>query len=249
MHHFINSSPLVRTLVLLTFFYPVTALCADQKTIQFSCSVNINSNHFRYFNQLYTHAFKQLGYHFTMRSLPPLRELAHLREQKIDGVCARTDGILATPDTAQLIRVNEVVAKSHMVIYGTEATVDIDLSNLQSLQQYTVGYRRGYLGLADSLTHAGLTKLHAIEQPTHGIRQLVSGRIDIYIDQHIAVIRALKQHPAIEERIHNLGSYKKRKVFAYLLPKHSELAAPLAHALKKSKKVIHLPKLSLPIDD
>lgn len=237
--------PILPCLLLCTY----STLASDQKTIRFSCSVNEKSDHFRYFTELYSQAFEQLGYQFSMLSLPPLRELAQLREQQIDGVCARTDGILSTPDTDTLIRVNEVVAKSHMVIYGVDKHTLIDTNNLQSLQQYRVGYRRGYLGLVDSLKSVGLKKLHPIELSNHGVRQLASSRIDIYIDQHIAILSALKQHPDLEEKIHNLGSYKKRKVFAYLIPRHHRLAEPLASSLRLAKKKIPLPKLSLPIDD
>jgi len=236
-------------LLLILSLWPFSAHSSDLGIIRFSCSVNANSDHFRYFNQLYSHAFKQLGYQFHMQSLPPLRELSHLRDRKIDGVCARTDGILATPDTSTLVRVDEVVAKSHMVIYGARPTITVEASNLRSFQKYHVGYRRGYLGLADSLKNAGLAQLHAIDRPVHGVRQLASGRIDIYIDQHIAIVGVLKQHPTLEERVHNLGSYKKRNVFAYLVPHHAALAQPLAKALKKSKETIPLPRLSLPIDD
>lgn len=235
--------------VLLLLLCPLSVHSSNLKTIRFSCSVNENSDHFRYFTELYTHAFKQLGYKFQMKSLPPLRELAQLRERKIDGVCARTDGILATTDTASLIRVNEVVVKSHMVIYGRDPTIKISPANLQTLQQYQVGYRGGYLGLADSLKNAGLSRLQAIELPVHGVRQLAHGRIDLYIDQHVAIVSALEQHPDIEKRIHNLGSYKKRKAFAYIIPRHKGLAPDLVEALKVSKKSIPLPKLSLPIDD
>ncbi len=221
---------------------------SEQGTISFSCSVNAKSDHFRYFNELYTHAFKQLGYGFSMQSLPPLRELSQLREQKIDGVCARTDGILSTPDTETLIRVDEIVAKSHMVIYGADSSIRIDLNNLQSLLQYRVGYRRGYLGLVNSLKSVGLEDLHAIELPTHGVRQLVSGRIDLYIDQHIAIESALAEHPKLKEKIFNLGSYKKRPAYAYVLPRHSSIAPALAIALKKSKHKVAVPALFLPID-
>ncbi|MGH1372715.1 MAG: hypothetical protein ACRBBW_11800 [Cellvibrionaceae bacterium] len=221
----------------------------QQNTIRFSCSVNEKSDHFRYFTELYTHAFEQLGYQFSMRSLPPLRELALLREQKIDGVCARTDGILSTPDTETLIRVDEVIAKSHMVIYGADSDIRIDQNNLQSLQKYRVGYRRGYLGLVDSLKGVGLKNLQAIERPTHGVRQLASGRIDVYIDQHIAIVSALTEHPLLEDKIHNLGSYKKRRAYSYLIPQHTKLAPALAIALKQSKRSIALPKIFLPIDE
>ncbi len=239
----------IYSILLSLLLLSLPAHSSDQNTIRFSCSVNEKSDHFRYFTELYTHAFAQLGYQFSMRSLPPLRELAQLREQKIDGVCARTNGILSTPDTETLVRVDEIIAKSHMVIYGVDNSIQIDPNNLQSLQKYRVGYRIGYLGLVDSLKSVGLRSLHPIELPTHGLRQLASGRIDVYIDQHIAIVSALTEHPLLEEKIHNLGSYKKRRAYSYLIPRHAELAPALASALKQSKRSIVLPKIFLPIDD
>lgn len=214
-----------------------------QRSITFSCSLDPKTNHFQYFFQLYKHAFNRLGYEFSMQSMPALREVLSLKSETVDGVRARTDGILEYRDTQGLVRVNEVIAISKLVIRSHSASLDINPDDLTSFRPYTVGYKSGYLGLQAGLQKAAIANIVSVDHAVMGLKQVSQKRLDLYIDQEIAMQSAFKQEPLLQQLTFSLGEYKSRNVYAYLLPRHQLLAPELEAALKHAKKIIAPPEL------
>ncbi|WP_372869906.1 substrate-binding periplasmic protein [Shewanella sp.] len=217
------------TLVYVGFGIGVRA--SDQPLI-FTNSRDEDKSAFRWLSLVYDEAFKRMNLQYEIQRFPEKRGEMLLLQGKVDGELARTEVFVERhPD---LILVPVAVAWSDMVAYTLQK--DLQVHSWEELAQLDlkVEYRRGVL-LAES-------RLTPLIKPGHlsaandwetGLKRLVAGRTDVFIDIEIDVGSVLEQGEFYGLTLYKAGALENVYGYPILHSKNASLAVPFEAVLRQ----------------
>ena len=188
----------------------------------------------KWLNMVYTEAFRRLNMEFVYKYTSPKRCMLLSDSGKVDGELWRVYDYSSVH--SNLIRVEESPFSNRFCAYATAP--DIKLNGWESLRDtdYKVDYRRGQKKTHEKLP--GIVRkenLSTINHWTHGLKRLIAGRTDIYVDIEWTIKDALKADEFENSNIHIVGVMEEMTSHAFLHKKHKELAPKLSAVLKEMK--------------
>lgn len=187
----------------------------------------------RWLALIYHDAFGQLGVTLEIRGFPAARAAAEAAAGNVDGELARSYDYAAVQPT--LIRVAEPTLFADTVAYVKRADVRL-APGWEGLRdtRYRVEYRLGYPVMARKLAlvvpAGGLTDVRNAET---GLRKLVRGRSDIYVDVAYTVDSLLERSEFRGVGIRRAAVLEHGTIHAFLNRRHANLARRLSAVLKK----------------
>nr|WP_320132404.1 hypothetical protein [uncultured Holophaga sp.] len=209
---------------------------SDRQILLVSSQDTRQSFYGRWLNLIYTEAFRRLGLGFRYEGYPGARARLLAESGQVDGEIHRP--ISYTQITRSMMQVGEPSFTFRFIAYTTKP--GISLKGWESLRhtEYTVDYRRGTqtsgAALMNVVSPARLSDVATTEQ---GLRKLLAGHSDIYIDQEAVVAETLARMPGPEAaRIHTAGVMASLESHVYLNRRHAELIPRLVKVLKTMKR-------------
>ncbi len=188
---------------------------------------------------IYTEAFERMGIEFIFEEVPPKRASMYSDEGKVDGELGR---IYAYGDAhPNLIRVDE----HHAVVTFSAFAIDneIKLVGWDSLKNkdYYVDYRLGIKKSETQLPKVVMAKrLSSVVKINTGIKKLLAGRTDIYVDVEDYVLKFLNSDEykvmSKGKKITRAGIMEQTTGHIFLHKKHRELVPRLSSILKDMKE-------------
>ena len=184
---------------------------------------------------VYTEAFQRLGYKLVYREYPGKRASLLADQGAVDGELARTYEYAETHPN--LIRVEEsTFSPSVFVAYATDST--IRLNGWESLRNtdYKVEHKRGVQMPHTKLMEVVLAEnLSAITRTEQGLKKLLAGRTDVYIDSEYTIMQLLQTKAFKGAPLHRVGVMGTITNHAYLHFTHKDLARQLSAVLRQMK--------------
>jgi hypothetical protein len=139
-----------------------------------------------------------------------------------------------------LIRVEEVLYSTNFVAFA--AKPGIDLHGWKSLQNttYNVEYRRG-VKLCESELPLVVAAEHLSDVTTaeQGLKKLIAGRTDLYVDVEFTIAEAMKGLNPDEfdvSALYQVGIMQEVDAYAYLHKKHAALVPKVVEVLQAMKQ-------------
>lgn len=209
---------------------------AAEKIVLVSSEDTKDSFYGRWFDLIYTEVFRQLGYEFQYRGYPGGRAPVMAEKGYVDGEIHRAASYEKT--AKNLLKVPESSFSVPYVAYAVKP--GIVLNGWESLKNtnYIVEYRRGAKVPETVLPAVVKTeKLSDITKVEQGLKKLVMGRTDIYVDQEAVVTETLRKLDAVEfAPLYPAGIMSTTDSYVYLHKKHTELIPKIAEVLKAMKQ-------------
>jgi hypothetical protein len=189
----------------------------------------------RWLQLIYSDAFQQLGIALEIHTFPAARAAAESAADNVDGELARSFEYADTHPN--LIRVPEPTFFANTIAYAVRADIKLE-PRYDSLRDtgYRVEHRLGYPIIARKLAvvvpPANLSEVRNAET---GLRKLVLGRSDIYVDVEDTVESLLLAAEFREAGVRKVAVMDRGPVHAYLNRRHSQLVPRLAAVIKKMR--------------
>ncbi|MES2148880.1 MAG: hypothetical protein V4508_03710 [Pseudomonadota bacterium] len=183
---------------------------------------------------IYTDALGQLGYRLVVGEYPLARGLALVESGKVDGLLQRAAafGKLAPA----LVRVSESHFSAQFAAYGLGSYEGIDGWQSLAGRALRLTCRRGIALCATELGQSiGQDKVAQANTTELGLREVLNGRTDLFLDSMSAVEPQLSNDEFRGTGLHAVGMLSKTALHVYLNAKHAALAPRLARVLKKMK--------------
>jgi ABC-type amino acid transport substrate-binding protein len=195
-----------------------------------------NSFASRWLELIYIEAFQQLGVALEIRFFPAARAGAEAQAGNVDGELARSLEYEAT-QTA-MVHVPEPTLYVATAAYTRRPDIHLP-PGWESLRgsTYRIEYRFGF-----SVTERKLmavvpaTSLSAVQNSETGLRKLILGRTDLYIDTVEAIEPLLESAEFRRAGIRVASVLQRGPLYAYLNKKHAHLAPRLAMILRKMRE-------------
>jgi hypothetical protein len=193
----------------------------------------------KWFIKIYAEALRRMDITLRYRVLPPTRASLYSDEGTVDGELSRVEDYnLEHPN---LVRVDEPHLFSVFSAFATDPTITLDGWQSLTNTNDAVEYRRGIKQCAQNLTPIippeRLSEIHSIEA---GVRKLVMGRTDIFIEPEDGVFDFLRtqefQRISNGRTIYKVGVMEKTTSHLWLHKKHSDLVPQLSSILSDMKK-------------
>lgn len=188
----------------------------------------------RWLALIYGEAFARLGYDFTYQGYPGGRAPRLAEQGRVDGEIHRGADYALQTDT--LLRVPE--PHFHTTYAAYACLPGVHLAGWQSLSgsRYRVEFRRGARQPEMRLNGVlARDRLFDVATPEQGLRKLLLGRSDLYVEQAL-VVEALKQrHPLEFAAIYQAGVMEHSATYTYLNRRHQALLPALAATLRTMK--------------
>lgn len=183
---------------------------------------------------IYTEAFRRIGMKMVYKYLPAKRATVESNEGGVDGDLYRAYRYgNFHPD---LVRVGETVYIANVSAFATDPAIQLNGWDSLKGTEYRVDYRRGVKLCEYALPEIVPKKrLSVVSLWSHGLRKLVAGWTDIYVDVEDVIMKALKTDKNFDE-VRRVGVMEIAPVHAYLHNKHKSLAPKLSSVLKQMKK-------------
>lgn len=197
-----------------------------------------NSDYGTFLTLVFTDAFDRMGYEFIYSGYPAARASAMSDAGLADGEISRVyEYQSAHPN---LIRIEEPLYTTAFVAFAVKP--GITLNGWESLKDtaYFVEYRRGV-----KLSRSRLSRvveghrLSDVSSAVQGLKKLVSGRTDLYIDVEFTIRETIKDlNPDIFDisGLYQAGIMQTVDAFAYLHKRHAALVPELTGILKTMKQ-------------
>lgn len=190
----------------------------------------------KWLDLVYTEAFRQLGVALEIRFFPAARAGAEALAGNVDGELARSLEYESTQTV--MLRVSEPTLFVATAAYAKRK--DIQLApGWEGLRgtQYRTEYRFGY-SITEHKLMAVLpaARLSAVQTSETGLRKLVLGRTDLYVDTAEAIEPLLASPEFRDAGIRQAAVLQRGPLYAYLNKKHAKLAPRLAAILKKMRE-------------
>lgn len=189
----------------------------------------------RWLIDVYTEVFRRIGYQFEFQSYPVVRASKMADSGKVDGEMYRADDY--SEEFQNLIRVDKSdLVAINLVAYS--AKPEILLNGWDSLRntEYKVEYRRGVKKIENRLSQVIKSEnLSAINRVDQGLKKLIMGRIDIFVDAEIAVmdsLRKLDPHKFDKYKVYRSGTMESIPLYMFLHKKHADLVPKVTEVLK-----------------
>ena len=197
-----------------------------------------NSMYGKWLTLIFAEVFRRLGYEFQYDGYPAARASAMSDAGTVDGEISRVfEYQMSHPN---LIRVDEVLYSTNFVAFAVKP--GIVLHGWRSLQNttYNVEYRRG-VKLSESELSLVVAPDHLSDVATaeQGLKRLIVGRTDLYVDVEFTIAQALKRLTPDEfdvSALYQAGIMQEVDAYAYLHKKHAALLPRVAETLQAMKQ-------------
>jgi len=184
---------------------------------------------------IYTDVFRRLGIKAEFRDYPSKRASIEADAGNVDGEPSRPSQY--ADEHPNLIRVEESLLSAKISAFATQPSIP-QLDGWDSLKgtKYRVEYMRGI-----KLTEMNLPKvvsrenLSDVTEPEQGLKKLISGRTDLYIDQESVALTLLQTPEFKDGKIRIVGVMEIAPLYPYLHKKHAALAPKMAEIIKAMK--------------
>ncbi|WP_319521289.1 transporter substrate-binding domain-containing protein [uncultured Desulfosarcina sp.] len=185
---------------------------------------------------IYTEAFRRLDVDLVIQAFPLERANRMVSRKQVDGDLGRS---FAFHDSyPHLIQVEEVPFSMNLSAFALNPDIRIDGWESLKSTKYRVEYLLGSKLLPGKL--APIVDPERLSTVTHwvqGLKKLMAGRTDIFIEAEGVVLYYLANDPYFKDaEIHVAGVLLESPVYAYLQPEHAELALRLSGVLKEMKE-------------
>lgn len=189
----------------------------------------------RWLDLVYTDAFQRLGVALEIRAYPAARAAAEAAAGKVDGELCRSFDYV--PASANLLRVDEPVFQASIGAYAKRPEIRLR-PGWEGLRDspYRVEYRFGYAIIPRRLaTVIPAAQISDTRDALSGLRKLIIGRSDVYVD-FIDIVDTLLAHPEFRDSgVHQVALMERSPFHTFLNKKHAELAPRLSQVLKKMR--------------
>lgn len=189
----------------------------------------------RWLALIYNDAFQQLGVELEIRTFPAARASAEAAAGNVDGELARSFEYQAMQPN--LVRVPEATFLASTIAYARRPDVRL-APGWEALRNtpYRVEYRLGYPAMASKLAAVlPPSQLAEVRDAETGLRKLVLGRSDLYVDVEDSVAPMLARPEFRNAGIRPSSVLQRGPIHAYLNKQHAELALRLAAVLKRMR--------------
>lgn len=214
-------------ILFLGLFALVSAAFAQQPTL--TISTNNTPTDRQALEQLSQEAFRRIGAHFKLVSLPSERSLQSANLGEVDGEGLRVAGL--DSQYPNLIQVPERFIGISFVAFARDASIRLD-QGWESLKPYSVAFITGWKMFE---ANAGSARLATkVDKPEQLFRMLASGRIDLALYTR-ADGAVLARQLGLTSVVPLAPALKDVDMYLYLNKKHEVLVPKLAKALRDMK--------------
>ena len=222
-------------LVAATGLAQTPPLLAPSRTIVLTSSDDMAHSLGRRLTLIYTEAFRRLGYTLVYRSYPNKRAIAMSDAGEVDGEIHRYAGYAENhPD---MVRVETPHFMSTFSAYANRSLALGDGWTGLASTQYRVEYRAGAAFSAAKLPAVvEQSRLVAAYSAPLGLRKLLHGRSDVYVDAEPVVEQLLAQPEFAHAGIRRIAVMETVGMHAFLYKTHRALAVRLAATLADMKR-------------
>ena len=224
--------------IVLVAAVPSMASASAEKMILVGTEGVKNSVYGKWLNLIFTEAFGRLGYALQYDGYPAARASAMSDSGMVDGEISRV--LEYQEGHPNLIRVDEILYSTKFVAFAVKP--GIVLHGWKSLQNtdYRVDYRRG-VKLSESELSLVVDSKHLsdVTSAEQGLKKLISGRTDLYVDVEFTIIEAINGLDPEQfdvSALYQAGIMQKVDAYVYLHKKHTTLVPKVAEVLKAMKK-------------
>ena len=183
---------------------------------------------------VFSEAFRRLGKELVFETYPPNRCSFLANAGKVDGELGRIYSY--AENHPNLVRVEEPITSVYWSAYTTDPAVKIDGWESMRGTDYKVEYRIGMEQAKNKLSKiVKAENLSYVNSVTHGLKKLIAGRTDIYIDIEESVEPSLASKEFKDAKIRKAGILEEETIHAYLHKKNESYAQPLSNILKRMK--------------
>jgi len=189
----------------------------------------------KYWRLIYTEVFNRLGIKAEFRVYPSKRASIEANDGNVDGEFARP--YKYADEYPNLIRVEEVLDAVNMSAFTAQDSIPT-LKGWDSLKgtNYKVEYRRGFMTTARNLSKVvSIENLSDVTEPVQGLKKLVSGRTDLFVDEELSILTLLQTPEFKNSKIRLAGIMEPFLTYPYLHKKHALLAPKMAEIIKAMK--------------
>jgi hypothetical protein len=185
----------------------------------------------KWLNLIYTEVFRRLGYELEYKGYPNERANVMAETGVVDGEIQRAASYQKI--SKNLLRVEEPSFSGHVAAYA--ATPGVVLDGWESLKNtnYRVEYRRGsklpQTVLPKVVRPEKLSTISTVEQ---GLKKLIAGRTDIFIEQELVVDKAEIDYSSL----YQAGIVYTGNSYLYMHKRHAALLPKIAEVLKNMKQ-------------
>ena len=184
---------------------------------------------------IYTDALKRLGYRLVVPEWPMARGAAMADQGLVDGLLQRAAFYQDTDP--QLLRVPEHHFTVRFVAYGLKPAAGLHGWPSLKNRGLRVECRRGILVCeAQARRYAGEENVSISNSTELGLRKLVHGRTDLFIDSRYSVEGQLEHDEFRNAGVRALGVMDEQTMHVYLNRKHAELVPRLSAVLHQMKE-------------
>jgi hypothetical protein len=228
-------------LIMACLALPSTAQCREAPSLPpkpFVLAMIRPENDFlgKWWRLIYTEMFRRLGTPLEFRDYPSLRASAEIDAGRVDGEPGRIRDY--RDSHPNLILIDEPLFALNFTAFAASPSIP-RLASWEDLKgsPYRVAFNRGIkiceLNLPRVVARERLT---SVTDPIQGIKQLVAGHIDLYVDQESGILTLLRDPPFRGGPVRKVGVMAKDYVYPYVHRKHADLAPRMKSVLKALKK-------------
>ncbi len=184
---------------------------------------------------VFKEAFKRLGFEYSYKYYPAKRSSLMSDRGILDGEGSRVWAY--GKDHSNMIRVNVSQISTTWASYAMNR--NIKLTGWKSLEgnDYKVDYRRGIKFSRQRLFQVVKEdNLWGVNDIKHGLRRLIKGRTDIYIDVEVYVDMELKLEEFMNSGIYKISRMDETPLYCYLHKKHKLLVPKLSAVLREMRE-------------
>lgn len=202
-------------------------------TMVFTRSTDEYSGRWTYL--VFAEALKRMGIELVFETYPPKRGSFLTDEGEVDGDLGRIYSYDKTHPN--LIRVEEPLTTVSWIAYTLDPTIKVDGWESLKSTNYKVEYRKG---LAKSKTRLSALvrkeNLSSVGNVSSGLRKLVAGRTDIYVDVEETVLPFLSSEEFKSSKIRKAGVMDEETLHAFLHKKNKSYVIALSAVLRHMKE-------------
>lgn len=194
-----------------------------------------NSSRVKWYQLVYSEAFRRLGMEFEFRQYPAKRGAYLANQGEVDGEAGRVaDFNTMYPN---MIRVDEPLWTIKISAYSIDEK--IRLHNWESLRNrdFRVNYTRGIKKCEEMLPQVikpGM--LEAVNEDSQGLRKLLKDRTDIHVGLESLINLLLKNEAFAVSPINKAGLLGEYRLYAFLHTKHKKIVPKLETVLRAMKE-------------
>lgn len=196
---------------------------------------NLGSFAARWLMLIYSDAFRQLGVELEVRAFPAARAAAEAEAGNVDGELARSFDYEATQTTMMRVPEPTFFAITSAYVCRKDIRLAPGWEGLRN-SPYRVEYRAGYTVMAQKLAAVlRPEQLSGVRTAETGLRKLIRGRSDVYVDISDIVDSALQQDEFRLAGVRRAAVLERGPIHAYLNKRHAELARRLSGVLRQMR--------------